>query len=335
MTAYQHPKLSVYNLPWPTNWAAVFRRSAPLIVEIGFGNGNYLIELARQHPDCNVIGLEIASRSLEKAERKLGLNGVHNARAVFSKAEAALAHLFEPRSVREFHINYPDPWFKKRHSGRRLIQPDTATYLASRLEVGGRLYLATDIRDYAEMADEVLSNTPALQNCLPTPWTHSFPRLTTTKYEAKGFAEGRPGHYFLYQRTADPFPEPPALQELSMPHVVIHTPVPAPEIVAAHREQQFNPAEGVHIKIRDAFLHQNGRAVMFEAEVIDPTVEQHVAIMLYPREEPQTFTVKYTTLGQPRMTPGLHYATGLLAKWVVSLHPDGRILSSKIAADVG
>lgn len=77
MTAYQHPKLSVYNLPWPTDWGKVFGRSAPLIVEIGFGNGNYLLELARQNPDCNVIGLEIASRSLEKAERKLGLNGVH------------------------------------------------------------------------------------------------------------------------------------------------------------------------------------------------------------------------------------------------------------------
>lgn len=120
-----------------------------------------------------------------------------------------------------------------------------------------------------------------------------------------------------------------------MPHVVIYTPVPATEIVAAHREQQFHPTEGVHIKIRDAFLHQNGRAVLFEAEVIDPTIEQHVAIMLYPREAPHTFTVKYTTLGQPRMTAGLHYATGLLAKWVAELHPEGRILSSKIAADVG
>jgi len=335
VTAYLHPKLSIYNLPWPADWVAVFGRSAPLVVEIGFGNGNYLLALAQKHPDCSIIGLEIASRSLEKAERKLGRNGVQNARVVFSKAESALAHLFEPRSVRAFHINYPDPWFKKRHSGRRLIQPDTVAYLASRLELGGRLYLATDIYEYAQMAHEVLQAEPSLRNCLDVPWTHTFPRLITTKYEAKGLAEGRPGHYFLYERVGTDHADPPIQKELDMPHVVIFTPLSAPEIVAAHREQQFHPAPNVHIKIRDAYLHRNGRAALFEAEVIDPTIEQHVAVMLYPRAEPNTYTVKYTTLGQPRMTLGLHYATALLARWVVGLSPAGRVLSSKVAADVG
>lgn len=335
MNAYLHPKLSVYNLSWPADWTAIFGRSAPLIVEIGFGNGEYLLALARQYPDHNIIGLEIASRSLEKAERKLGHNGIPNARVVFSKAEAALAHLFESRSVHEFHINYPDPWFKKRHSGRRLIQQDTVDYLVDRLVIGGKIYLATDIRAYAEMAHEVLSQASALRNCLATSWVHQFPRLVTTKYEAKGLAEGRPGHYFLYERISAHTPDLPTQKELDMPHVVIATPVPAPQIVAAHREQQFHPAPDVHIKVRDVYLHQNGRAVLFEAEVIDPTIEQHVAIMLYPREEPNTYTVKYTTLGQPRMTPGLHYATALLAKWVVGLHPDGRILASKVAVNVG
>lgn len=335
MTAYQHPKLSVYNLPWPTDWTAIFGRHAPLIVEIGFGNGDYLLALARQHPECNVIGLEIANRSLEKAERKLGLNGITNARVVFSKAEAALAHLFQSRSVRAFHVNYPDPWFKKRHHGRRLMQADTVDYLADRLEMGGTLHLATDIHAYAEMAHEALSQTPALRNCLPTAWTHDFPRIAITKYEAKGLAEGRPGHYFLYKRIATHHPDLPTQLELDMPHIVIQTPVPAPQIVAAHHEQQFHPAPNIHIKVHDVYLHQNRRAVLFEAEVIDPTLEQHVAIMLYPREEPNAFTVKYTTLGQPRITLGLHYATAHIAQWVVGLHPEGRILASKVAVDVG
>lgn len=331
MPPFLHPKLSVYSLPWPTNWQAVFGVARPLIVEIGFGNGDYLVELAQQNQDCNVIGLEIASRSLEKAERKLGMLGLTNARAVFSRAEAALSHLLEARSVREFHINYPDPWFKSRHSGRRLLQRDTLDWLVSRLEIGGGLYLATDIVEYAQMSDELLAATPALANRLAVAWSDTMPRLVTTKYEAKGYAEGRSGHYFAYQRTDTPHFEPPVERELDMPHVVISTPMSAHDIVAAHQVQQFHPAPGIYIKLRDAFVHQNERALMFEAEVIEPTIEQHIAIMLYPREEPNAYTVKYTTLGQPRITPGLHHATALLAAWVVGLHPDARIVSSKVA----
>jgi hypothetical protein len=71
--------------------------------------------------------------------------------------------------------------------------------------------------------------------------------------------------------------------------------------------------------------------MMFEAEVIEPTIEQHVAIMLFPRENPQEYTVKYTTLGNPRMTRGLHLATNLLAEWVVSLHPEAAVLARKVS----
>ncbi len=331
MSPFLHPKLSVYNLAWSTDWNVLFGAERPLIVEIGFGNGAYITELASQNPDCNIIGLEIASKSLEKVERKLGAAGLNNARVIFSKAEAAIPRLFTPRSVREFHINYPDPWFKTRHSGRRLMQRDTLDTLVSRMVIGGKLYLATDIVDYAQMSHELLAETSALTNLLDVAWTNQIDRLATTKYEAKGFAEGRIGNYFSYQRNDHPHHEPPVEQELDMPHIVIATPMPANEILSHSFIQQFNPAPNIHIKIRDAFIHQNGKALMFEAEIIEPTIEQHVAIMLYPRDEPNEFTVKYTTLGQPRMTPGLHYATHLVATWVIGLHPEGKILSSKVA----
>jgi tRNA (guanine-N7-)-methyltransferase len=326
-----HPKISCYTLSWSADWTALFGAERPLIVEIGFGNGAYLLELAKQNPDCNVIGLEIASQSLEKTEAKIAKSGLTNVRAIFSKAETALYHLFEPNSVREFHVNYPDPWFKDRHARRRLIQRDTLDSIVNRLQIGGKFYLATDIVAYAEMSHELLQATPQLTNLLDAPWVNTFPqRLITTKYEAKGYEEGRIGNYFWYERNATPALDIPVMKELEMPHMVISTPMPASEIVARAEKQTHNPTEGIYIMFRDAFLHQNNRAMMFEVSIEEPTIDQHIAIMLFPRDEPHAYTVKYTTLGQPRMTAGLHHATALLADWVVSLHPEAKVLARKV-----
>ena len=107
--------------------SAPLSRAAPLIVEIGFGNGDYLIHLAETRPDHNIIGVEISSQSLAKAEAKIEKRGLLNVRPIHCRAETALAHMLEPEAVAEFHINYPDPWFKKRHQRRRLIQRKRST----------------------------------------------------------------------------------------------------------------------------------------------------------------------------------------------------------------
>lgn len=322
--------LTYYNLGWTTDWAAVFGAARPLLVEIGFGNGAFLVELAARHPDHNVIGLEIASKSLDKAQRKLSARGLGNACVVYSSAETALHHLFEPESVQAFYINYPDPWFKTRHAKRRLMQRDTLDALVSRLVVGGKLYLATDIVEYAEMSHALLSATPALTNLLDTAWvTHDPHRLITTKYEAKGLREGRTGHYFAYARNNHPAVDVPVLRELPMPHVILSTPQTPEELVKTFERVTFNPAPDVHVAIRDAYLSHSSRAVLYEAHVEEPTIEQHVAIMLMPRGEPDSYTLKYTTLGHPRITLGLHYATEQLGEWLVSRHPQARLLAKR------
>ena len=103
---------------------------------------------------------------MDKAEAKIAQRGLDNAAPVHGRAETALAHLLPPASVREFHINYPDPWFKKKHQRRRLICRETVDLLASRLLPGGRLLLATDIIDYAEMAHEICRGRPGLANAI-------------------------------------------------------------------------------------------------------------------------------------------------------------------------
>ncbi|MCS6834879.1 MAG: tRNA (guanosine(46)-N7)-methyltransferase TrmB [Anaerolineae bacterium] len=325
------PKLSWYHLPFPTDWAQVFDADRPLIVEIGFGNGHYLVALAQQHPDCNVLGVEISGQALSKAEDKLARAGLRNARVLYCRAETLLHHLLPPSSVHEFHINYPDPWFKSRHAGRRLMQRDTLDALASRLVVGGKLYLATDISAYAEMSHELLSQTPSLSNCLSAPWLDRPPteRLLTTKYEARGYEQGRHGHYFIYRRNHQPAPNVPLRKEWPMPHVILYTPHSSSEIAAAFSKQVFQRGEAT-AAVLDAYVSRRSSTLLFEATLDEPTIQQHVAIVLLPRQTPHEYTLKFGTLGYPRMTEGLHLLTHELARWIVSLHPEARILDAHV-----
>ena len=185
MLSLSSSSLSSLRLPWPTDWSAIFGAQRPLIVEIGFGYGAFLLHLARQNPAASIIGLEIANQCLSAAERAIQRQKLTNVCVVQSTAETALHHLFVPGSLSQIHINFPDPWFKKRHSHRRLMQRDTLDAMVSRLQPGGLLYLATDIVEYAEMSAELLAQTPGLDNLLESAWANTMPGRVITKYEGR------------------------------------------------------------------------------------------------------------------------------------------------------
>jgi tRNA (guanine-N7-)-methyltransferase len=108
-------------MPWPVPWGEVFGQERPLILDIGFGFGHSLAYLRRTRPDHNIIGLEVDNTCLRKAERRVERDEWDTVCIIRSFAETALHHLLMPASLREIHINFPDPWFKSRHAGRRLM----------------------------------------------------------------------------------------------------------------------------------------------------------------------------------------------------------------------
>lgn len=326
-------KYSSLTLPWTPDWGDIFGSDGPICVEIGFGNGDYLVHLAQSLPGHRVIGFEISNKSMEKAESRIKRHSLNNALAVHSRGETALHHLFEPRSIEQLHINYPDPWFKSRHAGRRIMQRDTLDAIVSRLMPGGMFYLATDIREYAEMSHELLRNTPELDNQLDTPWVHDLPGRYRTKYEQKGYAEGRPGHYFVYRRNDQPGHDIPVQKEYDMPHLILETPMPPEDIIAAFEKMDRNAGDNIHVAWTHGFVNYRNRSLLFETLIVEPTIEQHVAIMMLPRDEPQQYTLRYATMGHPRPTIGLHRATNLLGEWVVSLHPDAHIIERRLKVD--
>ena len=322
-------KLSILTLDWPLRQETLFPRRQPLIVEIGFGNGDFLLHLAEAHPNCNILGLEISSQSMDKAEAKIQQRGLTNARAIHGRAETALAHLLAPETVCAFHINNPDPWFKKKHHRRRLIKRETVDLLTSRLEIGGTLHLATDVRDYADIAHEALSQTPGLTNRFDGPWAQALPGRRQTKYERKGYREGRAGHYFCYTRNSAPVPHPPLIKELNMPHLFLQTPLSAGEIVARFQASK-RAAGGAHIAILNAYANVRRNTAVFEVLVEEPTIEQHTMIALAPRAQAGQYIVKLTAVGHARPTAGMHRAVAAVGEWVAGLDARARVLARKL-----
>ncbi|MDX2161375.1 MAG: tRNA (guanosine(46)-N7)-methyltransferase TrmB [bacterium] len=328
------PRLSSHTLPWPPNWDAIFGAHRPLILEIGFGRGAFLAHLARTYPDHHVIGVEISNRSLEATERLIAREALGNVRLIHAMAETALAHLFQPASLSQIHLNFPDPWFKTRHSHRRIMRRAMIDWMVSRLAPAGMFYLATDIRAYAEMSAALLAETPALANTLPAPFVHDLPGRVVTKYEATARQEGRDCHYFAYCRTEMPVPHLPVIEELAMPHAVIHSPLSLDALrdaFADHVRAQVHEGD-THVHLID--VYRGADSLLVEAAVSEATIDQRIAILILRRwREGQAgdYTIQLSTLGHPRSTQGIHRAVRLLVERLTALHPESRVLHHKLS----
>jgi tRNA (guanine-N7-)-methyltransferase len=169
----------------PLDPVAVFGRSAPLVLEIGFGMGDATAQIAAAQPEADFIGVEVHEPGVGALLKHIGEHALANLRIVQHDAVEVLRHMIPAASLDGVHIFFPDPWHKKRHHKRRLIQPPLVELLASRLKPGGRLHCATDWEDYAQQMLEVLSACPLLQNSAdgyaPRPDYRPL-----TKFEARG-----------------------------------------------------------------------------------------------------------------------------------------------------
>lgn len=181
-----------YVLPYQNDqpdWTEAFGRRAPLIVEIGFGMGHATATIAQARPECNFLGLEVHPPGVGALLQRIDELALGNVRIVQHDAVEVLAHMIAPQALAGVHVFFPDPWHKKRHHKRRLIQTPFVDKLVSRLAPGGILHCATDWQPYAEQMLDVLSSNEHLQNTAP-----SFaPRpdyRPLTKFENRGIKLG-------------------------------------------------------------------------------------------------------------------------------------------------
>lgn len=142
----------------------VFGRHAPRELEIGFGNGDTLLALAERHPERDFLGIEVHRPGAGSLLRRAAARSLHNLRVSTHDAVEVLRDQFAPASLSAVHLYFPDPWPKKRHHKRRIVQPAFVELVADRLIDGGRFLLATDWEPYAAWMLEVLTQCDALEN---------------------------------------------------------------------------------------------------------------------------------------------------------------------------
>jgi tRNA (guanine-N7-)-methyltransferase len=173
----------------PLDLQASFARTAPTILEIGFGMGETTAKIAASMPDRNFIGVEVHTPGVGSLLKLIGEQGLTNLRLIQHDAFEVVTNMIAPASLAGVHVFFPDPWHKARHNKRRLIQPPFVSLLASRIAPGGYLHCATDWQDYAEQMLAVLGAEPALQNTAET-YAERPDYRPVTKFENRGLRLG-------------------------------------------------------------------------------------------------------------------------------------------------
>ena len=175
----------------PPHWENIFHRCAPLIVEIGSGDGMATAEIAAAHPQNDYIAFEVYRAGVGALFNRLSATGLENVRVVAADAAVHLPLMFANVTLAGVNIFFPDPWRKKRHHKRRLIQPPFVAMLADKIKAGGFVHFATDWRDYTDQATTVFAGNSLFVSATP-------PSRPQTKFEHR--ATGAVWDLFYYKR---------------------------------------------------------------------------------------------------------------------------------------
>jgi tRNA (guanine-N7-)-methyltransferase len=183
------PRFLLPYAPERLDFAAAFARSAPTVLEIGFGMGEATAHIAALMPEKNFLCCEVHEPGVGALLKRIGELGLQNIRICAHDAVDVIDHMLPPASLAGVHVFFPDPWHKKRHNKRRLIQPLLVRKLAERLAPTGYLHCATDWQPYAEQMLEVLAHEPLLRNTAEA-YAPKPAYRPLTKFENRGLKLG-------------------------------------------------------------------------------------------------------------------------------------------------
>ncbi|HLT90970.1 MAG TPA: tRNA (guanosine(46)-N7)-methyltransferase TrmB [Woeseiaceae bacterium] len=196
------PRFGLEFTPAPLDFVAVFGRDAPRVLEIGFGDGDTLVEQAAADPACDYIGIEVHKPGIGHCLLRAEVLDIDNLRVIAHDAVEVLEKQIPAGSLRRINLYFPDPWPKKRHHKRRLVNPHFLEILVPRLKAHGRVFLATDWEDLAMYLLEVCDAFPGLENLAGR--GNFAPRPAwrpPTKFERRGLRQGFATFDLVYARS--------------------------------------------------------------------------------------------------------------------------------------
>jgi tRNA (guanine-N7-)-methyltransferase len=276
MSGVKSQTLSIY-VPWrarslPLNWPGEFGRTAPVKLEIGFGNGDYLVKCAANEPEMNFIGVEMTWGSIKRAGAQCYRRDLSNVRLLWEDARTALAWDFAEKSLRDITALYPCPWPKKRHAKFRLFQPDFLALCNSRLADGGTLTVVTDSAPYK---DQMLETNSVDETGMEVD-LEVIPASFETKYEKKWEETGQTEFYRITFRK------------------VQHRSIPKPEVqivkhhvVPTFDPETFSPQDEKHdfsVQFKQFIFDSKQNIGLQEVFTHEDTIEQHFYVRIKKQE---------------------------------------------------
>jgi tRNA (guanine-N7-)-methyltransferase len=319
-------------LPVRPDWAKIFGRQAPLLLEIGIGNGEFLVWLAQTNPEANCVGVEIDRDYLEKARNRVRAANLANVRLIPMEGSKALSRLFAPDSLSALYLNFPDPWHKKRHQERRLVNEAFAWLLASRLKIGGQFLMVTDYEPYAQEVVEAFKSCPAYEPLWETPMRTELPGYYQTKYARKWAALGRSFFYIGFRKTkgvqlpewvARTYPLVNLRGDEPMPQVILKLaqPVDWHELWRKMPKGLLWQRDNEVVNVKGCYLGDDGIAI--DLVVTEGRLMQRFFAAIHAHRE--GVMVKVHDASHPDFTLGVHRAIAMLALTLKQFLPAAEI----------
>lgn len=195
----KNPILDISDIYIPIDTRTLFGNSRDCALDIGFGDGDFLLDNALMKPDTNFIGIEIKKKRFNKAVKKALRVKAGNVKFLHMDANIASSEVFNPDTFTEAYINFPDPWPKDRHEKNRILNADFLDRLSRVLIPGGKLEIASDHRDYIEQIIDIFKQTKIFSNNYPEPgYRHELEERIETKFEKEFKEEGRKIYYLMF-----------------------------------------------------------------------------------------------------------------------------------------
>ncbi len=299
--------LRLGEIDWPVVPEAIFGRRAKLVVEVGFGNGQFLEDMARVHPEWNLLGVEIAPASVTRAWRRLRRAAMAHVKVMRGQAAFVVRELCPPRGLHRVFVNFPDPWPKEKHEERRLLRQPFFRLLSTRLEPEGALLLTTDHEEYFRFSVEQAEATGLFRITEGSPPAE----MLRTKYAQRWLGLRKSIFHGEFRKQAeDPDRHRPRVEVVDMQHIRLKGSLDG----IGGFEKTLHRFETGQVVLKNCYRGLDGRVLIFLCIVDEDDLRQEVLVEARPSAS--GIFVALMGFGAPVITRGVRESVRAVAGWL-------------------